>query len=376
MERFSMAELKKRNYSDIYRHLYHNPGASKQSIAAALRMSLPTVSQHLTALLDDGLVRKGGPLDSVQLGRRATSYAVIADARVAIGVEMLSEKLELAALDLYGKSLAQQSLLLHFSMEEDYYAAVGRAVLDFMERSGFQRRQILGVGVAVQGLVSSDGDEVVYGKTPGCTGLRIESFRSRLADFPCRFLHDADCAALSELWLSGPIRDAVFLSLGYHLGSAIIIGGDIFRGHMGRGGTIEHMKLIPKGKACYCGQMGCAESYCAIHALLEDSGETLCSFFERKRAGERSAAARWRSYLRHLAQLIHNAHMLLDGDILLGGHLAGYFEQDDLTSLGNLVRSHTPFPQEAGFIRRVHSTANVVSFGAAVHYLREFMDTR
>lgn len=50
MEQFSLTDIKKKNLSDVYHYIYMNPSCSKQDIATALSVSLPTVSQHLTTL--------------------------------------------------------------------------------------------------------------------------------------------------------------------------------------------------------------------------------------------------------------------------------------------------------------------------------------
>lgn len=44
---------------------------------------------------------------------------------------------------------------------------------------------------------------------------------------PCKFVHDAECACTSELWENPDITDATYISLGYHLGGAIIVDGQV-----------------------------------------------------------------------------------------------------------------------------------------------------
>lgn len=53
MEKFSLTDIRRKNYADIYRLIYREKRISKQQIATALQMSLPTVTQHLTALADE-----------------------------------------------------------------------------------------------------------------------------------------------------------------------------------------------------------------------------------------------------------------------------------------------------------------------------------
>ena len=82
MEKISMTDIRRKNYSDIYRLIYQERRISKSKIAAALQMSLPTVTQHLTALEEEGLIEKQGQLSS-SIGRKAAAYAARASARAA-----------------------------------------------------------------------------------------------------------------------------------------------------------------------------------------------------------------------------------------------------------------------------------------------------
>ena len=50
MEKISMTDIRRKNYSDVYHLIYQKRRISKSKIASTLQMSLPTVTQHLAAL--------------------------------------------------------------------------------------------------------------------------------------------------------------------------------------------------------------------------------------------------------------------------------------------------------------------------------------
>ena len=70
----------------------------------------------------------------------------------------------------------------------------------------------------------------------------------------------------------------------------------------------------------------------AVHFLLGDS-DNLEEFFEKKSAGDTGCIERWEDYLRHLSILINNLHMVLEHTVILGGHVAPYFTDEDLCEL-------------------------------------------
>lgn len=370
MEKFSLTDIKKMNYSDVYHFIYSNDKCSKQAIAGALQMSLPTVTQHLNLLLDGGFIKTCGQLKS-QIGRKAVAYVIIPDARISIGVEILKKRLTIAAVDLYGHIISHNVCPILFSNTDDYYQKVCEEIQKFITDASLNSDHILGISFALQGLVSQDGRDVIYGKILDCTGLSIRVFEQHL-DYPCSFVHDAECAAMTELWDRRELSDALYLSLGHHLGGAVIIGGEIQTGRTGRTGTIEHMTLVPGGLPCYCGQNGCMECYCSISALLSDA-EDLDSFFAVKAQGNPEHQTRWEHFLDHLAIAINNLHMVIDSEVILGGHLAPYMTEEDLAYITARMQKITAFPEKDSFLSLGKRKSSTVSTGAALYYTKAFL---
>lgn len=370
MQKFVYPDIKKINYSDVFHHIYRHKKVSKQSIANALEMSLPTVTQHLNSLLAQGLIQKSGYLES-QIGRKAAAYSVVADYKTAVGVEILQKRVLFMVLDLYGNVLGTKNQMIAFEMSDAYASEISRILLDFLHTLNIAESQVSGAGFALQGLVSQDGSEIVYGKVLNCTGMHIRLFQEQLP-FPCRFLHDAECAATSALWHNTEIKDALYLSIGNHLGGALIIDGKISQGRTGRSGTFEHMTLVLDGAQCYCGQKGCMECYCSVQALLHDE-EDLDRFFEKKNAQDPDAQKRWQSFLQYLAIAVNNLHMVVDCTIILGGHIAPYLTDEDVRTLHRLVQERTAFPEDEIFLLQSERKKHAVAIGAALPDITGFL---
>lgn len=370
MDYFSLTDIKKKNRYDVFHYIYQNSGCSKQAIANALTMSLPTVSQHLLTLQEEGLIEKTGQLSS-SIGRKATAYAVISTARIAMGIEILSNKAYLVILDLYGQKKAKEKISLCFEPTDQYFETLKNKVMTFLSKNQFELSQLLGIGLAMQGLVSQDGSHMTYGKILNCTGLSIEPF-ARFFDCPCRFIHDPECAASSELWENKELTNAIYMSLGLHLGGAIILDGKLQRGLSGKTGTFEHMTLIPSDKKCYCGKTGCAECYCSASALLDGEME-LEEFFARKSSGDTVCLQKWDSYLDYLAMLINNLHMVLENTVVLGGHITPYFTEEDISALRAKVAQRYSFGGEADYILAGKCRHDAVSMGAGLPFIEEFL---
>lgn len=364
-------DIKKSNYSSIYHLIFQNEKLSKQEIANQLHLSLPTVTQNLVRLEREKLIEKSGQLES-SVGRRAAAYAVCPQARISIGVEIQRRNVQIVAIDLRGHAFQQERLAMDYSDEDRYYKELSQAVQSFISSLDVIEEQILGIGFAVQGLTSHDGKKITYGKILISTGLGIEVF-SQYLPYRCMFLHDAKCAAITELWIRNDIGDAVYLSIGPHLGGAIIINNQIYMGKEGHSGTVEHMSVNPNGPACYCGKKGCMETFSSVNALLEED-ETLDFFFLQVRSRTSSYVKRWNSFLDYLAVSINNIHLVLNREIILGGHLSPYLMEEDIKILHEKVNEKTAFPSNDPFIYISRSPANGVPIGAAIPFIQSFLN--
>lgn len=363
--------IRQNNRSLIFRYIYHHPKVSQQDIAYALRLSRPTITANLSALEQEGLIQKSGLIDTEFVGRKASAYSIAAKYRIGIGVEILRKKVKMIAVDLYGKKIEHLIYEIPYKNENCYYQTVCGQILAFKDRLEIADEQILGVGFAMQGLISPDRQTIVYGKILNCTGLTVHAFGGHLP-YPCYFIHDADAAAVSELWTSPDLKDAFYLSLSRHLGAAMICQGSILTGKHGHSSTIEHIQMESDGSACYCGKHGCMETLCSLNSLLSKE-ESLDTFFENLHKKEPSCTIRWDRFLSNLARAINMLHLVYDKDFILGGYLAEYLRPEDLASLHEKIRQMTPFAESEDFLMISKMPEHNIAIGAALLCIQEFL---
>lgn len=369
--RITPGQIKKNNRQQIYNYIYQEKNVSQQAIAYALHLSRPTVATNLSELEEDGLICKNGQLESDQIGRKAVAYAVVSDFRIAIGVEIMRHVVKMIAVDLYGRKLRRNVVEVEYSNEDGYYQRVSGRITTFIASLNVPQEKVLGIGIAMQGLVSPDGRTMVYGKILDCTGLKVDAFEQWL-DYPCSFIHDPAGAAISELWVSPELEDAVYLSLSRHLGGAMIMDRRVVNGRHGHSATYEHVQVQPRGELCYCGKRGCWDTLCSMKVLV-GSGDA-DAFFAAARQEGTEEAQRWQRYLRHLAKLIEDIHLLNDVDIILGGHLAPYLTDEDIRVLYSEIRRLCPFEEKDDYIHISKMPSHNITIGAALPYIRRFLD--
>ena len=368
--RITPGQIKKNNRQQIYQYIYEHEKVSQQDIVYALRLSRPTVTANLAALEEDGLIIRNGTQESDQIGRKAIAYSIVADYRIAVGVEIMRRQVKLIAVDLYGRKIQRAVPQLRYSNDPAYYENLCKLVNEFIDGLPQPNERVLGIGISMQGLASPDGRTIVFGRILNCTDAKIEEFEKHLA-YPCRFIHDPKGAAMSELWASPELVDAVYLSLSRHLGGALISGGQVRPGKHGHHAVFEHIQAEPDGKLCYCGKRGCWDTLCSMQALAGDQDTD--EFFEAARMPGTSQAGKWEQYLHHLARLINDIHLMLDMDVILGGHLAPYFTEEDIRLIYADIRQRCPFEEAEDFIRISKMPSHNITIGICLPYIREFL---
>ena len=107
----------------ILRYLYKQKKATPLMIQKETGLSRPTTAQILKELMQEEILRINGLADSTG-GRKANLYEYEALKKVAIGVEIVADHFELAAVDLYGELLKYEKRWQIFSMEETYLEQV------------------------------------------------------------------------------------------------------------------------------------------------------------------------------------------------------------------------------------------------------------
>ncbi len=364
-------KVKQINRNKVYNYIYNEGSTCKLMITQALTMGLSTVTQNLKLLEEEGLIAKSGYFESTG-GRKADAVAIVRDVKIAIGVAILKEMVQIVATNLYGHAICESVVPLRFWDSEAYYRSLGKAVNDFIDEQSLAPEKILGVSIATQGIIANDGQSVSYGVLLGNGAMQLSAFENYIP-YPCRLEHDSKAAAKLELWHHRALENAVVLLLNRNLGGAIIVDGSVQHGSNMRSGTLEHLCMDTRGALCYCGKRGCLETYCSANSLEQAAHMTIDDFFVWLREGDATSARVWHDYLTYLARAICNLSVIIDGKFIISGYLAPYFIKDDLDALFALIQEHATFPLQRSDILLGANGQFTQAIGSSLFYIEEFL---
>ncbi len=134
---------------------------------------------------------------------------------------------------------------------------------------------VSGVGIAAAGFVSEDRSAVRFAPNIAWRERPIAQALKARTGIDVVVENDANAAAWAEYRFgAGRGHEHVtMVTLGTGLGGGIIIGGRLLRGAHGAAAEIGHVRAVPDGRQCGCGNRGCWEQYIAGRALEREAEE-------------------------------------------------------------------------------------------------------
>lgn len=369
-EKTTSIGIKKINRNRIFNLIRREGSLSRQDLVYRLHLSLPTITQNLTELKSEGLLCESGSFGNTG-GRRARAYSIVCDAKVALGLDITKHHISLVAIDLNGTILQKKRIRYDFSLDQSYSKNLGKLVEEMISSARIDPVRILGVGIAVPGLITEDHQRVFYGKILNFTDTTVDDF-SRFIPYPCALFNDANAAGFSETWLEPDLKNAFYISLSNNVGGSILINNQVYTGENSRSGEIGHITMFPDGPLCYCGQRGCFETCCSATVLSDLTDGNLEEFFRQLKAGNTECSKKWNQYLSHLSVAVNNVRMLFDCKIILGGYVGAYID-DDIEKLKRLAAARNTFENNADYLQVCKYKTESIASGAALTYIDSFL---
>lgn len=189
---------------------------------------------------------------------------------LTIGVDVGGTKIAAGLVDESGQIVARER---RESPASDS-AAIEDTIAELVRQVG-AGVEVAGVGVAAAGFVSADQSTVLFAPN---LAWRNEPLRAELeARTGLRVVveNDANAAAWGEFAFGAAteVNDMLMVTVGTGVGGGIVLDGQLFRGGTGVAAEVGHLCVVPEGRPCHCGSVGCWEQYASGSALVRMARE-------------------------------------------------------------------------------------------------------
>ena len=186
----------------------------------------------------------------------------------SIGVDVGGTKIAAGLVDEQGRILERarrDSPAADAAQIEDTIADLARELS--------RGRDIAGVGVGAAGFIDAKRSTVLFAPNLAWRDEPLKAELEARLNLPVVVENDANAAAWGEFAFGAgrDVNDLVMVTVGTGVGGGIVHDGDLVRGAGGVAAEIGHLRVVPGGRACGCGNRGCWEQYASGTALVREA---------------------------------------------------------------------------------------------------------
>ncbi|QOZ67728.1 ROK family protein [Bradyrhizobium arachidis] len=213
-------------------------------------------------------------LNGRRRGRPAVLLTLNPEFGRIIAVSLRMNLIETLIADFSGSGLAQSRLeIATRALDPGALCDLVIAQIDAMlEATATPRHRLLGIGIALQGIVNADTGRHLWSPALSVTDVDLvkpvrEAFNAEVV-----MANDAVAVALALTAAEPPLAQGLSATImvGHGVGMGVVVDGEA-RWGAGAGSEIGHIKLGSNGPQCRCGQRGCIEAHLADYALYRDA---------------------------------------------------------------------------------------------------------
>lgn len=204
---------------------------------------------------------------------------------------------------------------------EPFIESLINLIHDIISDSGVSIKDLKAIGIGFPGSLDPETSIMLNGNTQFLIGVDVlKRLKSLLPmNLPVIAQNDANLFTLAEAWGGAGQRFykekgipfskqvAVGITLGTGVGGGLVALGKVLNGAHGSAMEVGHISLNPSGSSCYCGQLGCAETYLSGTALnkLMDSREIFLKAHEVESTAY-NILRDYRKNLTHFLSILNN----------------------------------------------------------------------
>ena len=255
------------NLTSIFRLIYKHGPVSRKQLAENTGYSSATISNHVRRLYDNYFVietEKG-----ISTGGRKPVYLTWNPERsyiIAVSIEVT--KIRLILFNLKLKIKKKVSYILNKKELKYVVEKLIGGIDKIIKQSGISKEKIMGIGIAVPGLVDSENGIINFAPNLYWKDINMKKYIQENYRLPFILENEARAAVVGESeFVYSDIGNIVFVSINEGIGCGIIFNGSLYRGSSGNAGEFGHIIIDSSGPECHCGNNGCWETLASLNYI-------------------------------------------------------------------------------------------------------------
>ena len=261
-------QTKQHNRNLVLKTIFDHESISRAEIARVTELTRTTVSELVSGLLSEGLVKEVGFGSSIG-GKSPILLSLVGDSRYLIGLNLAQDKFYGAVVNLRGE--IKEIVEIPVVDENGKHAL--ELVYEIIDRLiGKNWEPLVGIGIGTPGLVNTQEGIVVNAVNLDWQDLQLGKLLRDRYHLPVSIMNDSQAAAMGE-YVYGEDRmkssNLIVINVKQGIGAGILVNGRLFQGDGGGAGEIGHVVVQENGLLCRCGKRGCLETISSARAIVQ-----------------------------------------------------------------------------------------------------------
>lgn len=270
MKRGTFQLMKSVNKSTILNKIRLSEPISRAEIAQETGITPPTVSSIVKELIAENLVEES-ILGESSGGRKPTMLLIKRNGHYIVGIDAGSNKIRGVATDLVGTILLETEVNVERHTNNEHFLHTLKEVVKTIFMKINNKNKVLGIGVAMHGVVDASLGISLYSSNSGLSDILIKKELEKEFNVLVMVENNSRAMALGEYWFGDhdEVESFVTINIGRGVGSGIVDKGRLSYGAQDIAGEIGHMTMDLNGEICSCGNRGCFETFVTGDAIVK-----------------------------------------------------------------------------------------------------------
>ena len=256
--------MQKMNRLKVLNYVRKHPDTLRPEISRETGLSLASITNITSYLLDIGILSENGTETVGRVGRKSTLLRFSKDAYNLICVFLSENFINIYVTDLLGNPFEKFKHPTKGLSSDDVISLIKNSLTDIVEKN--EKGTILGIGVAISGLVL-ENSRFIFSSKFKWKSFDVKAILEEATSLPVFVDNISPVRASWHFNVKNTYNkgNMLFIDLENGIGAVWFSNGQINTSVLGE---IGHTTVEKDGEPCFCGNRGCLEAMCSTKRLM------------------------------------------------------------------------------------------------------------
>lgn len=259
--------IKKTNRRLIISKIFEKGMISRAELSKVMKLTKATISSQVADLLEDGLLVESYEVHN-HIGRKPIMLSINQKAGYALGIDLDYQHITFIISDLMGSPVLTDHMEILTSNYDEIVDILIKRIKYYKDAYSQSSFGIVGVVIGIHGTISKE-EVINFVPSHNWKNKDLKGDIEKEVDLPIQLENNANLCSIAErVFMNHQSDNVLSISMYSGIGIGMIFKGELLKGSHGYAGEMGHMIIVPDGKPCNCGNLGCWGLYASEQSFF------------------------------------------------------------------------------------------------------------